>query len=287
MPEMIGKLSFAKFVKQLAIELRGHALWDVIKYLIFVIFGPTVIASFYALWRELRHLSVDWRILGGLFAVSLPAFVAFISALLYFANKTSATLHQDREEIYDVVVETIRQVRMSQRGQKPLLLVALHGESGPKRTSPLTSYPSLTSFDVELRDCVNSSGPDRWYVRELYNIADEGRLRMVLDRIRQAPTAEYYEVRAYCIPDPIAQFQPLVIGSEDLFLAVDDPTYYRVSAGMHIRGNGFVLLATQHFEQLWNAQHPRLFRLRDATGENTSEIQLLSAAIAQLHAKRE
>ena len=196
-------------------------------------------------------------------------------------GESGAVAYLGREELYKDIVETIRRVADSQRGQKVLLLTGLHGDSGPRRTALLHDNPTLASFDNEMRTCVNSRGPDMWYVRELYNIADPDRLQMILDRIQ----ASYRErrvrssrIRAFRILFP--QFKPLVVGREDLFLGVDDPTYYRVKAGMHIRGSGFVSLATAHFDELWNAQLPRLFKLRSATGEDSAEIGLLCKTIS-------
>jgi hypothetical protein len=196
-------------------------------------------------------------------------------------EKSRATLFQAREEEYAAIVETIRRVRETQVGEKRLLLVGLHGESGPRRIKLLHNNPVLERFDNEIKICINSSGADMWYVRELYNIADETRLSMILGRIRQSGQAEGYEVRAYCLRDPIPQFKPLIVGGEDLFLGIDDPTYYRVKAGLHIHGSGFAELAARHFEELW--KDPRLFRLRTPVGEDAGEIVRLSQEVSRLN----
>jgi hypothetical protein len=311
-------------LRELVGELRPHAVWETIKWLS-VLAAPTIIASSYAVWQKARHLSVDWYVFGGLFVVSTILFATAMLVLLMSAklmsakrmtadeqmgsksgvaereprvtvttvsdhtrddgDESNAIVYLEREDLYKDIVETIKRVSSSQRGQKALLLTGLRGESGPRRTTLLHSNPAFASFDNEMRNCIDSVGPDMWYVRELYNIADDDRLQMILDRIRQAPRSEGYEVRAYCVRNPIPQFKPLIVGREDLFLAVDDPTYYRVRAGMHIRGSGFVSLATTHFDQLWTAQLPRLFKLRGATGEDSPEIKLLSEAISKLHAQ--
>jgi hypothetical protein len=287
-------------------KLWPHAAWETIKYVIFTLAGPTILATSYALWQKARHLSIDWYFLVGIFLVSCALFASAVISLPKGAKKTvagdeqrvvagvkddqvgnaaaaHATLYPEREDLYKDIVTTIKSVGSSQHGQKELLLAGLHGESGPRRTTLLHENPALASFDNEMRNCITSSGPDMWYVRELYNIVDEERLAMILARIRQAPLSEGYEVRAFCVRNPIPQFKPLVVGQEDLFLAVDDPTYYRVSAGMHIRGSGFVSLASTHFYTLWNAQSPQVFQLRTATGENPPGIALLSEAILNLH----
>jgi hypothetical protein len=74
--------------------------------------------------------------------------------------------------------------------------------------------------------------------------------------------------------------QPIYRLAEFLKLALDDPTYYRVRSGVHIRGRAFTDLAKEHFEQLWTG--PRLYKLRTAMGENEEQVSLLSEQITRL-----
>jgi pyrimidine deaminase RibD-like protein len=196
------------------------------------------------------------------------------------ALSSRVTLYQAREELYAEVIDTIARVSERQKGHKAIFLTGLHGESGARRPELLHENPVLHRFDEEMLRCAQSSGANMWYVRELYNIASEDRLDMILKRIRKAENAEGYEVRAFCSRDAIPQFKSLAIGNEDLFLGLDDPTYYRVRSGVHIHGEGFTELAKEHFDQLWS--DGRLFWLRTALGEDTKEIQRLSAGITRI-----
>ena len=51
-------------------QMRGNIKWDLLK-----LAGASVITAAYLLLQKLRHLSLDWPVAGGLFAVSLVAFL--------------------------------------------------------------------------------------------------------------------------------------------------------------------------------------------------------------------
>jgi hypothetical protein len=106
--------------------------------------------------------------------------------------------------------------------------------------------------------------------------------RLIVPTASSASGAEGYEVRAFCVQDAIPQFKPLIVGSEDLFLGIDDPTYYRVRGGVHIRGAAYVNLAKEQFDQLWN--DPRLFKLRTALGDDELEVRRLAERVTKLGA---
>jgi hypothetical protein len=100
---------------------------------------------------------------------------------------------------------------------------------------------------------------------------------MVLDRLEKAADAEGYEVRALCLENVIPQLTPLVVGEEELFIGLDDPTYYGTSSAIHIRGRAFVNTATEYFNSLWNDK--RAYRLRTGFGLDLEQINSLREAV--------
>ena len=190
-----------------------------------------------------------------------------------------AIFYKGREELYRAIVEVIRRVNKEQPGLKQLRIAGLHGGTEGRRATLLHENAILDRFDRAVQNCAASSGPDRWRVHELYNIVEEDRLNVIEDRIKHAGQAEEYEVRSYSIRQPFHLFRPLVIGKEDLFLLVDDQTYYRSRAGLHVRGTEFVALAMEQYEKMWADK--RLFYLRTSTGENSDDLKRLREKILE------
>jgi len=197
-------------------------------------------------------------------------------------QQSRATIYPGQAEAYAAVAEAIVRTSLSKQGEKALLLAALHGHSGKRRTVRQESDLTHESFANQMYNCILSSGPGMWYVRELYNITDEDRLQMVMGRIEKAGNAEGYEVRAFCLQNVIPQLTPLVIGDEELFIGWDDPTYYGVRGAVHIRGQIFARTATEYFDSLWNDK--RAFVLRSGIGIETEQINSLRAALRVMNA---
>lgn len=191
-----------------------------------------------------------------------------------------ATIYRGQEETYAATVDAIVRTSLNQLGEKSIALAALHGHSGKRRTMRQDSASVFESFADQMYKCIKSSGIGMWYVRELYNITDEGRLKMVLERIGKAENAEGYEVRAFCLQNALPQLSPLIIGDKDLFIAWDDPTYYAPKGSIHIAGRDFVASATEYFESLWNDK--RIFVLRSGVGIEAEQINSLRIAIEAL-----
>jgi len=128
-----------------------------------------------------------------------------------------------------------------------------------------------------MNKCITSSGPGRWQVRELYNITDEDRLQVIEDRIERAGEAEGYEVRAFSLQNAIPQLTPMVVGDDDVFIGIDDSTYYGVRGAIHMRGQSYVRAATEYFESLWTDQ--RAFVLRSGYGFEQKQMDSLRTSI--------
>lgn len=195
-------------------------------------------------------------------------------------NALRSKAYHTREASYAAAAQTIIQVSQQEPGEKAIMIAALHGHPGRRRTIFPSPDPAFESFAREMEGCERSSGSGKWYMRELYNVTDEDRFRMVINRMRSVGNAEGFEVRAFCIPNMLPQLTPLVIGKENLFIGIDDQAYYGIRSVFHIQGQEAVRLATEYFDSLWN--DPRSFHIRTGVGINEENIKSLRAAIRAL-----
>jgi len=149
-------------------------------------------------------------------------------------GSSRASHYLSRDEAYTAVARTVAHISSTEHGEKHLMLAALHGHSGRRRT--IFSHPNsaFESFAHQMQESERSSGPGRWYVRELYNVTDEERLKMIVERMEKAGDAEGFEVRAFCLENVLPQLTPMVIGKENTFIGVDDYTYYGIRSAIHM-----------------------------------------------------
>ena len=78
------------WLRKLVTELRPHAIWEVLRWVIAFV-GAVMITAFVRLLEKMRHVSVDWYVSGGLFVVSLGT----LAFLLYLARKISGAEKPD------------------------------------------------------------------------------------------------------------------------------------------------------------------------------------------------
>ena len=190
-------------------------------------------------------------------------------------QNTKAEVFPTRDSVYMAVPLIIARASADAGGRRRIFHAALHGLGGKRIAKPSVSDPVFEVFDGAIDRCVTSSGPGMWRVYEIYNIPDEEGLDSLMDLIRNRQGAEGYEVRAFARTEGIPHLSPLIIGDEDLLIAVDDPRYYRASSAMHLRGRDPVRLATEYFYSLWN--DPRIRVLKTETGVDWDEIGALRA----------
>ena len=106
----------------------------------------------------------------------------------------------------------------------------------------------------------------------------------MLERMEKRRDVDGYEVRIFCIPDAISHLTPLVIGSNDVFLGLEDTRYYCVQEALHIRDKESRILVTKYFDALWNDK--RVYELRSAMQIEDSGIQKARSKIRALKNKR-
>jgi hypothetical protein len=188
-------------------------------------------------------------------------------------QNAKAEVFPTRDSVYMSVPLIIARASADAGGRRRIFHAALHGLGGKRIARPSRPDPVFEVFDGAIDRCVASSGPGMWRVYEIYSIPDEERLDSLLDLIRNRQGAEGYEVRAFARAEGVPHLSPLIIGDEDLLIAVDDPRYYRASSAVHLRGRDPVRLATEYFYSLWN--DPRIRVLKTETGVDWDEIDAL------------
>ena len=193
-------------------------------------------------------------------------------------RSAKAEVYPTRESVYMAVPLIIARASADTHGRRRIFHAALHGLGGKRIAKPSRPDPVFEVFDGAIDRCVASSGPGMWRVYEIYNIPDEERLDSLMDLIRNRQGAEGYEVRAFARVEGVPHLSPLIIGDEDLLIAVDDPRYYRASSAVHLRGRDPVRLATEYFYSLWN--DPRIRVLKTETGVDWDEIGSLRSQFA-------
>jgi hypothetical protein len=188
-------------------------------------------------------------------------------------RSAKAEVYPTRESVYMAVPLIIARASADAYGRRRIFHAALHGFGGKRLPKPSRPDPVFEVFDGAIDRCVASTGPGMWRVYEIYNIPDEERFDVLMELIGKRQGAEGYEVRAFTRTEGLPHLSPLVIGDEDLLIAVDDPRYYRASSAVHLRGRDPVRLATEYFYSLWN--DPRIRVLKTETGVEWGEIETI------------
>ncbi|MGB6961572.1 MAG: hypothetical protein WA748_07755 [Candidatus Acidiferrum sp.] len=183
-------------------------------------------------------------------------------------------------EVYGTIPKIVDTLDRTVAGEKKLLHAMLHVSQpvskkkvpGPMETSLRDYY---ASFDATMTRCIASTGANRWFVQQIYNIVTLDRLDMVVDRMGKG--TDGFEVRAFCLPEMAPCFSPLILGEEDATLAILDSSNYRVGAALHLHGADAAAFVGRYFALLWDYKHT--FRLRSEQGVNKEEIRALREKI--------
>jgi hypothetical protein len=174
-----------------------------------------------------------------------------------------------REPLYIASALVIEEATAASGEKKTLLLAALHGHSR-RLVKPSRRNPVFEMWDLVMKRCIQSP---QWTVQHIFHVTTEERFQMVLDYMDEGRNVEGYEVRVFSFAESLPHLSILVVGEEHLFIAADDPHYYRASECIHIQGQEAVRFGTRYFEALWN--DPRTYKLHSAIGRNQGEIDRL------------
>jgi hypothetical protein len=194
------------------------------------------------------------------------------------------------EDTYSAIVRTIQRVEADKPDTGKVLRHAIfYASVQAGSTDGSSKEPEYFSrFKDKMKECVESKGRSRWDVKNLYNVANAERFKMIRDRCEWGD--EGFEVYAVFMPDSITPISPMVIDEEDTFLAFFEASNYRVSSGIHIRNRAVASFFISHFNEIWNfnvqgARHQPIYRLRRETGLQEPEIKRLETAISRWAAR--
>jgi hypothetical protein len=178
----------------------------------------------------------------------------------------------EKDRLYTRIAMVMSEAFVTRQDNKELLLAALHGASAKQSRKSEHGLP-FAVFDFIIDEYIKSQD---WSVKCIWSVDSKETLDRVIGFVEEARSSPNYEVRCLTVEQTLPHCCPLVVGDSNAFLAVDDPTFYRVRAGVHIRGERAVELARQHFNDLWNDQ--RLIVLRGPGGpvrKNMDQLRLI------------
>jgi hypothetical protein len=192
-------------------------------------------------------------------------------------GKPSVRVYGSRQQVYAAIAAVLDELNKAP-GEKQLALGALHGHSGERVIDESDVQQEFKAFDEAMRKCIQEPG-SRWRVRHVYNITTEERLQLIEQRLKDTALADGFEVRAFSQRQGIPQLATLVAGSEDLFIAIGDPRYYRVQKAIHVRSRGAVEIAMQYFDRVWESDDILVLRTGDRV--NADGIEELRGLIKE------
>lgn len=164
----------------------------------------------------------------------------------------------------------------SNQREKNIFLGALHGCDETKDTNEIRNC-YFEMFGNAIKACIESTGPDKVNVKNLFNIPEKKRLKMIEGRLSEASKTEGYEVKASAINNGLPMLSPLIIGNKDVFLSIDDPKYYRIEKGIKLHGCEFVEFFKIYFNRLWYNQN--FYEIMSGKGVNQNNLKKLEILV--------
>jgi hypothetical protein len=205
---------------------------------------------------DLEYIPYDWRNPATAFIRANAIILSIVAGGPY-----EVTLLASRAATYKACARVMSECRDRESEHRVLLHAALHGYVG-KRKPDNPPFAIFKAFDREFFKIMALRGEHAWKVKEIYNITTPFRLKMLLEYLNDPRTkaAENYQMRACVLPNTLPEFSLLIVGSKDVFLGVDDPTYYRVERAIHLHSREYVDFVTSYFQALW--YHPEMLELK-------------------------
>lgn len=136
----------------------------------------------------------------------------------------------------------------------PSIIRHLHIQVDPDPHT-MASNSAIDFFIAErFRRYVQESRPGNWEVRELYSIQRLSRLDFIVARCNEWTAARQWTVKAWPTKSTLPNLSPFVIGENDAFLVLGDPTSQHASKGIHISGKESVSLLAEYFDSIFYKQ---------------------------------
>src|SRR6185312_11140989 len=99
--------------------------------------------------------------------------------------------------------------------------------------------------------------------KEIYNVFSIERLGQIEERLKTYQQAHNYESRAYSSREVPAGLLLIIIGDDNVVIAVDHAEFVGPDWTLHLKGREYVEFAKLHFDRLWDRAP---YKLRPATG---------------------
>ena len=164
------------------------------------------------------------------------------------------------------------------QGVKDWFLGALHGVDERKRhpAQPDEECGPKREFDKLLRDRCNSIGVKRWRVKMLMNLIRPERLEKLDGLLKATEKAIDFEVKFVLIEGSLSMLSPCILGEDNAFIGIQDPSYYRVESGIHLQGQG----ANRWLRRYWGIIWDQATWLRRATAVDATTLEKLGTLYA-------
>ncbi len=221
---------------------------------------------------------------------SLSGLLAFCSVLLLRfgqgtmhdpvsppAEAKRSVVYSDGDEAYAAAIQMVAQARKP-RGSEPVIFVmSLHGHAGDAALFPPRA---AAPGSLELIEAINRRMAEGWTLRRLVNLTSHERLDWELEKLSAyGEEPMRYELKVLVAEIP-AMLTPLVVGEDNVMLAVEDDLQFGVRGGIRIRGTSEVKLIRRYIDLLWDDRRAILLRQKAgvidaAIGELRDQIDAL------------
>src|SRR6185437_4391367 len=130
---------------------------------------------------------------------------------------------------------------------KRVLLCAMHAEQHAKLMAP----PEMghKAFVDAMKKSVNDLDCEH---KEIYNVFSIERLGQIEERLKTYQQAHNYESRAYSSREVPAGLLLIIIGDDNVVIAVDHAEFVGPDWTLHLKGREYVEFAKLHFDRLWD-----------------------------------
>lgn len=156
------------------------------------------------------------------------------------------------DKAYSRLCNVIRRLQKA-RVVKDWYLGALHGVDEEKRhpAEPNEECAPKREFDKLLLDACKSVGDKHWRVKMLMNLIRPERLAKLQGLLDATADAIDFEVKFVVIERSLSMLSPCILGDNDVFIGIQDPSYYRVQSAIHLQGPEVNRWLRGHWSIIW------------------------------------
>ncbi len=196
--------------------------------------------------------------------------VSIVGGIKSLMVSDTSRLYSGQDGLYEAVRRTLAGER------KDRIIRHAHIQIDPAKGPPsgIQNF-QIQQFISQMKNCIDLSGPGSWDVRQFFAVTQVERMEILVQRLQDHQKARAWTVKIWPVNAIFPTFSPLVVGDEDAFLALDDPSSPHVGEGIHLAGNDSVSEISKHFDTFYFAKRlagSPVFTIRDEQGINETEI---------------